>query len=215
MRMVPQSVCGFLTIPTVEEEKMRTKWVLSALALALGVWAIGSLGKAAEPAAGPSPGSATTAASTKAKLHVGTFDSRAVAIAWARSEAFDRQLKQRIREYKQAEAASDRETVEKLKAEGRAGQDQLHLQGFGGASVASILKKVKEQIPALAEEAGVGVIVSKWDVVYQSPGVEFVDVTALMVGLFQPNAKAQPINLKDLEKTPLVPLEELEKHKDY
>jgi hypothetical protein len=194
---------------------MKTKWIASALALALGVLAIGSLGKSAEPAAGPPPGPSTTATPAKANLRVGTFDSRAVAIAWVRSEAFDRQLKKKIHEEKQAEAAGDRETVEKLKAEGRAGQEQVHLQGFGGASVADILEKIKDQIPALAQEAGVDVIVSKWDLVYQVPGAEFVDVTALMIRPFRPNAKARPINLKELEKTPLVPLDELKKHKDY
>ena len=184
---------------------MRTKWIVSALVLALGVWAIGSLGKSAEPAAGPA----------NAKLRVGTFDSRAVVIAWVRSEAFDQQLKKKIQEKEQAEAAGDHKTVEKLMAEGRAGQEQVHLQGFGGASVANILEKIKDQIPALAQEAGVDVIVSKWDLVYQAPGAEFVDVTALMIRHFKPNAKAPPINLKELQKTPLVPLDELKKHKDY
>jgi hypothetical protein len=182
---------------------MRSKWIAWVLVFALGVWGIGSPGKSAEP---------TT--TSKARLRVGTFDSRAVAIAWTGSEAFDRQLQQRIQEYKRAEAAGDHETVEKLKAEGRAGQEQLHLQGFGGASVANILDRIKDQIPALAEKAGVDVIVSKWDIVYQAPGAEFVDVTAPMIRLFRPNAKARPMNLKELEKTPLVPLDELKRMKD-
>jgi hypothetical protein len=194
---------------------MKTKWIASALVLALGIWSFGSLGNSAEAAAGRPPGPVTTATPAKAKLRVGTFDSRAVAMAWARSEAFDRQRKKKIQEKERAEAAGDRETVEKLKAEGRAGQKQLHLQGFGGASVANILEKIKDQIPALAEEAGVDVIVSKWDLVYQTPGAEFVDVTALMIRPFRPNAKARPINLKEFEKTPLVPLDELKRHEEY
>ena len=42
---------------------------------------------------------------TGAKLRVGTFDSRAVAIAHVRSEAFDRHLKAFRSEYEKAKAA--------------------------------------------------------------------------------------------------------------
>jgi hypothetical protein len=50
--------------------------------------------------------------------------------------------------------------------------------------------------------------------VYQAPEAEFVDVTQLMIRPFHPNARTLK-TVKEMEKAPLVPLEELKKHKDY
>ena len=72
---------------------------------------------------------------------------------------------------------------------GQAGQTKLHMQGFSTASVSEYLEHIKDKIPAIAKQAGVDVIVSKWDLAYQSPDAEFVDVTDLMVKPFNPSEK--------------------------
>lgn len=147
-----------------------------------------------------------------AKVRVGTFDSRAVAIAYVRSEAFDRHLKGLRAEYEKAKAAGDEKRVKELEAEGPAGQELVHKQGFGTWPVDNILAKIKGKIPKIAKQADVDVIVSKWNVVYQRPGVEFVDVTDLMVQPFDPDESTLQA-IKELLKRAPVPLEELKKHK--
>ena len=147
-----------------------------------------------------------------AKLRVGTFDSRAVAIAHVRSEAFARHLKGIRAEYKKAKAEGDENRVKELEAQGPAGQELVHKQGFGTWPVDDILDKIKEKIPKIARQADVDVIVSKWDVVYQRAGVEFVDVTDLMVQPFDPNESTLKVIQEVLKRAP-VPLEELKNHK--
>ena len=113
----------------------------------------------------------------KAKLRVGTFDSRAIAIAYTRTEDFNQALNKLMEEHKKAKADGDEKKAKELEAKGQAQQQLFHMQGFSTASVSEYLELVKDKIPAIAKEAGVDVIVSKWDIVYQSPDAEFVDVT--------------------------------------
>jgi hypothetical protein len=152
------------------------------LALTLGVFSVGQTVFAQAPAA------------EKGKIRIGTFDSRAVAVAYIRSEAFLQSLNKMTNEQK------------------KASQEQAHLQGFGTASVANILDTVKDQLPAVAKEAGVDILVSKWDLTYQSPSVEVVDVTAQIVKPFKPNEKTQKV-IEDLLKHPPVPNEQIKNMK--
>jgi hypothetical protein len=43
---------------------------------------------------------------------------------------------------------------------------------------------VKDKLPAIAAQAGVSLIVSKWEVQFQDPAVETVDVTLPIVKMF-------------------------------
>jgi Skp family chaperone for outer membrane proteins len=170
---------------------MRTIKTILALGLVIGSCVIYSMVWAQTPDTKPE----------QAKLRVGTFDSRAIALAYARTEEFNRGVKQLMEEGKKAKAEGNAKKLKELEAKGKAGQQKLHMQGFSTASVNEYLAHIKDQIPAVAKEAGVDVIVSKWDVVYQSPSAEFVDVTNLMVKPFHPN------------ETTLKTIEELKKHK--
>ena len=146
------------------------------------------------------------------KVRVGTFDSRALAMAYFGSEAFNRQLNDLRAEHKKAKAAGDEKRVKELDAEGPALQELMHKQGFSTWPVDNILEKIKEKIPEIATQADVEVIVSKWDIVYQRPGVEFVDVTDLMVKLFEPDEQTREI-LADLPDVEPLPLEEQQEFK--
>ncbi len=147
-----------------------------------------------------------------AKLRVGTFDSRAVAIAHVRSEAFARHLKKIRAEYKKAKAAGDEKRVKALEDQGSAEQELVHKQGFGILPVGNILKKIKGKIPEIAKQADVDLIISRWDLVYQRTGVEFVDVTDLMVQPFDPDKSTLKTIKEVLKRTP-IPIEELKSHK--
>jgi len=120
-------------------------------------------------------------------LQVGVFDSRAVAIAFAPSkfqEEFHQKAKARM---DQAKNDGDEKTIAAIEAEMQQLQDEFHQMGFGTASVAGLLEHVADAIPAIAEQAGVDVIVSKWDLVHQRPGTRLVDVTDLIVQPFEPS----------------------------
>jgi Skp family chaperone for outer membrane proteins len=149
----------------------------------------------------------------KAKLRVGTFDSRAIAIAYVDTDDFKQALTKMKEEHKKAKAEGDEKKAKELEAKGEAQQQLLHTQGFSTASVGEYLEHVKDKIPAVAKQVGVDVIVSKWDMVYQSPDAEFVDVTDQLVKLFNPNEKMLKIG-EELRKHPPISLEEARNIKD-
>lgn len=171
------------------------------LAAVIGVVACGGRAWAEPPKEGPKP------------LRVGTYDSRAVAVAFAPSEVHETYLKALMKEHAEAKAAGDEEKVKRLEAEGQAGQDLMHQQGFGTAPVDNILKHMEDQLPAIAREAGVDVIVSKWQITWQAPGVETVDVTDLMVKPFKPTERTLK-TIAELRRHAPIPNEKLKNLKD-
>jgi hypothetical protein len=149
----------------------------------------------------------------KAKLRVGTFDSRAIAIAYGGSEQFNQSIRKLMEEHKKAKAEGNDKKVKQLEAEGQARQQLAHMQAFSTASVSDILERIKDQIPGIAQQAGVDVIVSKWDLVYQSPDAEFFDVTDLMIKPFNPSERVLKW-AEDIRKHPPISLDEAKNLKD-
>ena len=143
---------------------------------------------------------------------VGLFDSRAVALAWGRSETFKKHIGEMMAEYKKAKAAGDTESIARLEKAGSQAQDRGHKQVFGNEPVDDVLEKIAKELPKIAESAGVDIIVSKWEIAYQKRSAKFVDVTWEMVNLFEPDAETVRI-AKDLLKREPVSSEELAGHK--
>src|SRR5689334_9264871 len=85
-------------------------------------------GLASQPATAPSPGSA----------RVGTFDPRAVAIAYYRSPLHAEHLRALKADHDGSKAAGDTGRAEKLEAQGRAEQELAHRQGFGNGPYDSL-----------------------------------------------------------------------------
>jgi hypothetical protein len=110
----------------------------------------------------PQAGLAQETGST-AKTRVGIYDSRAVAVAFAGSAAFNRWLSNLKAEHEKAKASGDQKRVAELEAEGAARQRLLHMQGFSTAPVTNILDQIKDKLPAINEKAGVSMLLSKWD----------------------------------------------------
>jgi uncharacterized membrane protein len=144
----------------------------------------------------------------KGVLRVGTFDSRAVAVAYVRSAAGGAKIKRLMEQYEQAKAAGNEAEMKRLQAEGKAAQDRLHQQGFSTASVANIMETIQDQLPAIAKQAGVELILSKWDAVYLAPGSETIDVTDLILKPFNPDKKTLDI-VEQLRKHAPIPMEKL------
>jgi hypothetical protein len=149
----------------------------------------------------------------RARVRVGTFDSRAVAIAYGNSEVFRRELGKLMEEHKKAKAAGDTAKVKKLEEQGKAGQVRAHEQAFSTGRVDNILEHIKDKLPAIAREAKVDLIVSQWDVAYRGPDADLVDVTDLVVKPFNPGERARGW-IKDLKKVAPIPLEDARKIDD-
>jgi hypothetical protein len=144
---------------------------------------------------------------TPTKVRVGTFDSRAVAIAYARSALAASVRKEWEDKYEKAKAEKNEAVIKECEAWGPNHHRLQMLQAFSIASVADILEKVKDQLPKAAQEAGVDILASKWELAYQNPSLEVVDVTSNLVKIFNPDERTLKI-LEDLSKQPPIPLYE-------
>ncbi len=102
-----------------------------------------------------------------AKVRVGVYDSRAIALAFVGSEVWKasvgKQLADMRAEYNKAKAEGNQKRMAELQAQGKASQVRLHKQGFSTAPVDDILKHIQDKIPQIAKAANVGPVVSKWD----------------------------------------------------
>ena len=142
------------------------------------------------------------------KLRIGVYDSRVIAVAYGNSPEFQETLKPVMAEYKKAKEAKDDKRMKQLEAQMKLKQRRLHEQGFSTGSVISIMATVKDSLPAVAKDTGVDVIVSKWEVNYQSPSVEIVDVTGKVAALFHTSERGKKW-LKQIPEKPPVPIDQI------
>jgi len=91
-------------------------------------------------------------------------------------------------------------------------QALVHKRGFGTASVTELLEPHKKEVQRIAKEAGVDILVSKWDILHQSPGVPLVDLTEPLARLFQPDTATWKV-IEDIRDTEPVPNHALEDHR--
>jgi hypothetical protein len=141
-------------------------------------------------------------------IRIGTYDSRAIAVAYARSGMPDKLTAQLIAERDKARAAGDEKRVRELEAQGKAQQTRLHEQGFSTGSVANLMEKIRPEIPAVARAAGVVLVVSKWEVMYRDPAVQYVDVTIPLVRAFSTDPQVLSL-VEELMKHDPIPLDQL------
>lgn len=154
------------------------------------------------------PALAMEAQTVRPSCRIGVFDSRAIAIAWARSDEGMQVFKQIRAEYDKAKAGNDEKRMKEMEQEGQWQQVRLHQQGFSTGPVDEILAKVKDKLPEIARQAGVTAIVSKWALPYSEQGVELVDVTLPLVKLFNPSEQVLK-GVEELKNQPPVPFGKL------
>jgi len=154
------------------------------------------------------PALAMQAQTAKPSCRIGVFDSRAVALAWARSDEGEEVVRQLRAEYEKAKAANDEKRVKELEQEGQWHQVRLHQMGFSTGPVADILAKVKDKLPGIARQERVTAIVSKWELPYAEQGVELVDVTLPLVKLFNPSEQVLKW-IEEMKNQPPVPFDKL------
>lgn len=145
--------------------------------------------------------------SAEAKMRIGTYDARAIAVAYSPSEFNERELGAKMKELKAAEQRGDRKRVAELKAWGKAHQRRIHRQCFAGAAVDNLLVHVKDGLAQVAEAKRVAAITRNTD--YVSSAVELVDVTDDIVKLFKPSDKTLR-TISELRKHAAIGEEELE-----
>ncbi len=141
---------------------------------------------------------------SSAQIVIGTFDSRCVAAAYYRSADFLDKIAEMKAEHTAAEEAGDTELAAALAAEGEEQQHLAHLQVFSAGDIEEIIWLIWNELPAVAEEAGVDVIVSIWDIVHRDDNVRFVDVTNEMVSFFDPSDETLEL-VDEMKGIPPVP----------
>jgi hypothetical protein len=144
-------------------------------------------------------------------LRIGTYDSRAVALAYYNSAEQQKTpgLRSQLQsEYAQAKAGGDEKKIKELEAAGIAWQQLMHEQAFSTGSISNVIAVIKDKLPDIARQAGVTLLVSKWDVAYRDPSVEYVDVTMPVVRLFSPGDKVLTW-IEEMKKQDPVPIDKL------
>jgi hypothetical protein len=154
-------------------------------------------------------GAAGWTAEPARRVRIGTYDNRAIAVAYAPSKY--NPVAEKMKEYEKAKADGDEAKQKELKAWGEKHQRQLHRQGFGRAPVDDLLLAVKEKLPEAARRANVDAIV--WQCDYAAE-VDVVDVTDELVQLFEPSPRVLKIVAELKNKPPLDP-DLIEKHHDH
>ena len=151
----------------------------------------------------------STPALVQPRVRVGVFDSRGIAIAYAQSAAFREQVQQFRAQFEKAKTANDAKLLAELEAKAQTQQMLLHLQGFSIGSVSEILANFKDEVAAVAKQANVSAVVSQFELAYQDPNVETVDITEAPAKKLNdsPNIPAMIAELK--KEKPLSMLEAL------
>ena len=144
-------------------------------------------------------------ATSLGKQRIGVYDSRAVAVAFAGSEAHKAWMEPLITEHRKAKAAGDTKRVAELEAEGKARQKRAHTQAFSTAPVDDILEEIKGQLPQIRKNAGASVLISKWDKeqLARYRATEQVDVTMALVDAFKPSEKQRKRAIEIQQRDPI------------
>ncbi len=170
--------------------------------MATAVWIAALTG--AVSAQTPSSAAAPSAAQ---KVRVGVFDSRMVALAYYNSDEQRTFMQDLMVQLKAAKAANDTAKIADLEFRGPALQNLMHYQVFSNASIPNVMDKLAPELPKIAAESRVSIIVSKWDVAFHDPSVEYVDVTDALVARFKPNERVQKWIAEGKGKDPIPLLE--------
>ena len=160
-------------------------------------------------------GAALSAEPTNAIFRIGTYDSRAIAVAFVGSQIYKetdgKTLNEKMKLLEQAKSEGKQSLVSELEAWGQAQQQTLHKQGFSTAPVDNILKHIQDQLPAIAKSAGVDILVSKWDKdeLAKHQAAKVVDVTPALIDAFHPTER-QRKSAVEIQQHPPMPLRQAE-----
>jgi hypothetical protein len=140
-----------------------------------------------------------------APVRIGTYDSRAVAIAYAYSDGLQEYVSKAKKALDHCVETGDTRRVRELTDLRELLQIRLNLQSISTAPISDILDTVREKLPQVAQQHDVVLIARAAD--YQDDdAVELVDVTDTLVALFEPDDAALH-RIAELCKNDPVPIE--------
>jgi len=147
----------------------------------------------------------------KPTLRVGTYDSRAIAVAAYGSEYYTLHVKPLEDAFQKAKDEGNDDLVKELEPKVWAQRKHSHRQGFSTAPVDEMLEYIKDEIPKIAKKAGIGPIISKWDkdALAKYKSAEKVDITMPLVKAFKPREQSLKWAEK-IQKKPPIPMKKLE-----
>jgi hypothetical protein len=145
------------------------------------------------------------------KIRVGTYDSRIVALAYHRSALVAPSRQSLMDKMEKAKAEKNEKLMQELEAEVVTDHYYDMLQVFCQLPIGDILEKVKDKLPQVAQEAGVVMIVSQWEVMHKTPSVEIVDITSSLAKLFNPDEQTLKFIEGTKQQLPIPLLELLKK----
>jgi len=122
--------------------------------------------------------------SSKACCRVGTFKRQELLVAFYHSKYWDSQMRDLMAKRDKAKGQGDPQKVAEVEASGAALQEEAHRQLLGKAPLTNVLAHLKAELPAIAKDASVSVIVE--EPLFQDKSVETVDITPLLVKRLPP-----------------------------
>jgi hypothetical protein len=152
---------------------------------------------------------ASASETNTSQARIGVYDSRAVAYAHFWSASYQTKLNHLMASAKAAKQSGDTNSFGAKSEALRSAQENSHRQVFSTAPVDDALAAIKDRIPEIKKQAGVSVLVSKWDekALKENSKAEQVDVTDQLVREFiQPTEKQLKV-IESLRKAEPLPLE--------
>lgn len=143
-----------------------------------------------------------------AAFRIGTYDSRIIAFAWSRTDHLKQHLVKINQQRDSANKANDSARIKEASVQAMSFQHLLHQIVFSNGSAGWIMVLIKDKLPELAKSEGVSVIVSKWELNFNEPSIEVVDLTGKVAALFQPKENINQM-ISEISKEKPLPLDEL------
>jgi|GEM_PF-2462172 len=155
------------------------------LVAVLVIWSVASAQPAAEPQ--DKIGIGTAKGTKVAKIRVGTFERQGLLVAYYGSTHFDKIMKGWKAELDKAKKAGDEAKAKEIEERGAATQELAHKQLAGEAPLTNILEHLEDDMPKIAQLAGVQMIVET--PLFSDGSVELVDITKQMAKCFKAKKK--------------------------
>jgi len=137
------------------------------------------------------------------EIRIGTYDSRAIAVAYFNS-SYGKQVMELMGNLQKQKRESleviDTMKIKKLNKEGKMRQAIMHEQGFGTGSVKDFLVVIEDKIELLAKSENLDIIVSKYELNYSNSNCIVIDITEKLANLYEPNKRFKTM-LPDLLKS--------------
>lgn len=126
---------------------------------------------------------------TRPRTRIGTYDSRAIAIAYGNSEEGSGFIRSLMKEYQAAKEAKNDSLVAALEERAQMHQRLSHMRAFSTAPVDELFEAHAKDVEAIARKAGVEAVVPEFQLLWCGDGVEKVDLTEQLAAMFKPSAQ--------------------------